>query len=83
MYDKENKEIRRSYTAIAAYGWKTWGDNVPTVKLAVSSFGTGAEQNLTEEEVMQVIEMLQNALAEAKAAKDHESNDTGWEAHPF
>lgn len=76
MYNKENKEIRRDYSAIAAYGWKTWGDNTPTVKLVVSNFGQSGEQNLDEEEVGQVIEMLQNALAEAKAAKDYDPNNT-------
>ena len=75
MYDKENKEIKRNYLAIATYGWKTWGDNIPTVKLIVNSYGQSAEQNLDEEEVGQVIEMLQNALAQAKAAKDYDPND--------
>ena len=83
MYDKENKEIRRDYTAVAAYGWKTWGDNVPTVKLVVGNYSTGGEQNLTEEEVGQVIEMLQNALAEAKAAKDNEHTNYSEDETPF
>ena len=76
MYDKDNKEIKREYLAIATYGWKTWGDNIPTVKLVVNTYGQSAEQNLDEEEVGQVIEMLQNALAQAKAAKDYDPNDT-------
>jgi hypothetical protein len=79
LYNKDNKEIKREYLAIATYGWKTWGDNVPTVKLVVNSYGQSAEQNLTEEEVGQVIEMLQSALAEAKAAKDIDSNsESPW-----
>lgn len=75
MYDKEKQEIRRDYVGIATYGWKTWGDNIPTVKLVVNSYGQSAEQNLDEEEVGQVIEMLQAALAQAKAAKDYDPND--------
>lgn len=79
MYDKENKEIKRDYLAIATYGWKQWGTNIPTVKLVVNSYGSGAEQNLTEEEVGQVIEMLQTALTEAKAAKDIDPNsESPW-----
>ena len=79
MYDKENKEIKRDYLAIATYGWKQWGTNIPTVKLVVNSYGSGTEQNLTEEEVGQVIEMLQTALTEAKAAKDIDPNsESPW-----
>jgi hypothetical protein len=79
LYDKENKEIKRDYLAIASYGWKQWGTNIPTVKLVVNSYGSGAEQNLDEEEVGQVIEMLQTALTEAKAAKDIDPNsESPW-----
>ena len=79
MYNKDNKEIKRDYLAIATYGWKQWGTNIPTVKLVVNSYGSGAEQNLTEEEVGQVIEMLQTALTEAKAAKDIDPNsESPW-----
>jgi len=77
MYDNEHNVIRREYIAIDAHGWKTWGDNIPTVKLVVNGYGNSAEQNLDEEEVGQVIEMLQTALAQAKAAKDYDPNDTG------
>ena len=83
MYNKENKEIRRDYVAIAAYGWKTWGDNVPTVKLVVGNYSTGAEQNLSVEEVGQVIEMLQNALEEAKNAEDHQHINYAEDEMPF
>jgi hypothetical protein len=78
MYNKENKEIRRDYSAIAAYGWKQWGTSEPTVKLVVNSYGQSAEQNLSIEEVGQVIEMLQEALAEALAAKDHDPIENPW-----
>lgn len=83
MYNKENKEIRRDYVGIAAYGWKQWGNNEPTVKLVVNSFGNSAEQNLNIEEVGQVIEMLQGALADALATPDHEVNTAGWDEMPF
>ena len=83
MYDKDNKELKREYSAIAAYGWKTWGDNIPTVKLVVNSYGNSAEQNLTEEEVGQVINILQDALAEAKAAKDMDNTDPWGAEQPF
>ena len=78
MYNKENKEMRRDYVAIAAYGWKQWGTSEPTVKLVVNSYAQSAEQNLNIEEVGQVIEMLQEALAEALAAKDHSPIDDPW-----
>ena len=84
MYNKDNKEIKRDYVAIATYGWKQWGPSEPTVKLVVNSYGQSAEQNLTEEEVGQVIEMLQTALAEALAAEDHHPSDNPWgEEMPF
>jgi hypothetical protein len=78
MYDKDNKEIKREYSAIAAYGWKQWGTSEPTVKLVVNSYGQSVEQNLNIEEVGQVIEMLQTALAEALAAPDHSPSDEPW-----
>ena len=74
MYDKENKEIKRDYLAIATYGWKMWGTNIPTVKIVVNSYGSGTEQNLTEEEVGQVIEMLQTALADAALVRTSPTN---------
>ncbi len=83
MYDKEKQEIRRDYVGIATYGWKTWGTNTPTVKLVVNSYGDSAEQNLSVEEVGQVIEMLQSALAQALATPDHETNTNGWDEMPF
>jgi hypothetical protein len=83
MYDKDNKEIKREYSAIAAYGWKAWGTGTPTVKLVVNSFGQSAEQNLSIEEVGQVIEMLQGALAEALAAKDMGNTDPWGAEQPF
>jgi hypothetical protein len=83
MYNKDNKEIKRDYVAIAAYGYKTWGDNIPTVKLVVNSYGQSAEQNLNVEEVGQVIEMLQTALAEALAAQDHQVSTDGYDEMPF
>ena len=75
MYDKDNKEIKRDYLAIATYGWKAWGDNTPTVKLVVNSYGQSAEQNLSLEEVEQVIEMLQSAAKQAIDTKDYDPND--------
>jgi hypothetical protein len=78
MYDKDNKEIKREYSAIAAYGWKQWGTSEPTVKLVVNSYGQSAEQNLSIEEVGQVIEMLQNALAQALTVEDHSPNGDPW-----
>lgn len=75
--------MRRDYVAVAAYGWKQWGTNEPTVKLVVNSYGQSAEQNLTEEEVGQVIEMLQNALVEATTAQDHDHTDYSEQEYPF
>jgi len=84
MYNKDNKELKRDYVAIAAYGWKQWGTSIPTVKLVVNSYGQSVEQNLNIEEVGQVIEMLQTALAEALAAEDHHLSDNPWgDEHPF
>ncbi len=84
MYSKDNKEIKRDYVAIATYGWKQWGTSEPTVKLVVNGYGHSAEQNLSVEEVGQVIEMLQTALAEALAAPDHSPSDEPWgEEMPF
>jgi len=84
MYNKDNKEIKRDYVAIATYGWKQWGTSIPTVKLVVNSYGQSVEQNLNIEEVGQVIEMLQTALAEALAAEDHHPSDNPWgDEHPF
>ena len=84
MYNKDNKELKRDYVAIAAYGWKQWGTSIPTVKLVVNSYGQSVEQNLNIEEVGQVIEMLQTALAEALAAEDHHPSDNPWgDEHPF
>lgn len=83
MYDKEKQEIRRDYVGIATYGWKTWANNEPTVKLVVNSYGDSAEQNLTIEEAGQVIEMLQAAVAQALATPDHETNNDGWDEMPF
>jgi hypothetical protein len=83
MYDKDNKEIKRDYVAIATYGYKTWGGNIPTVKLVVNSYGQSAEQNLNVEEVGQVIEMLQTALAEALATQDHQVSTDGYDEMPF
>jgi hypothetical protein len=83
MYDKDNKELKREYSAIATYGWKQWGTGAPTVKLVVNSFGQSAEQNLSIEEVGQVIEMLQAALAQALTVEDQQPSDNGWEEMPF
>jgi hypothetical protein len=83
MYNKDNKELKRDYVAIATYGWKQWGTSVPTVKLVVNSYGQSVEQNLSIEEVGQVIEMLQTALAEALAAEDHSPSSEPWDEMPF
>ena len=83
MYDKEKQEIRRDYVGIATHGWKTWGTNTPTVKLVVNSYGDSAEQNLTIEEVGQVIEMLQSAMAQALEAPDNPTGDEAWGEMPF
>jgi hypothetical protein len=83
MYNKDNKGLKRDYVAIAAYGYKTWGDNIPIVKLVVNSYGQSAEQNLNVEEVGQVIEMLQTELAEALAAQDHQVSTDGYDEMPF
>jgi hypothetical protein len=72
------KKIVKEYTAFAANGAKTWGNNEPYISLVTSEDNRWVSLDLTIEEAEQAIVILQEAIQEAKNLPDHffDDNDT-------
>jgi hypothetical protein len=84
MHSEEKNEIQRTYPGLYAFGWKQWGTNEITVKLVVDSGRGHAEGiNLSPEEVEQAINILRNALSQARDKPDNEVVEDPWDETPF
>ena len=82
MYDKENNVIKQEFTAFQGYGWKRWNDNVPMVSITMNDgYGNSSGQSLTIDETLEVIELLKNAIEEAKNTEDNDPSK--WDDTPF
>jgi hypothetical protein len=79
----ENNSIKREYTAFSAHGWRNWQTNEPMISLNVSDGRNEATQFLTLEQAEEVITLIEQSMAEAKALPEHEAKDLWDEETPF
>lgn len=82
----DNNTIKREYTAFSTHPWRNWNDNEPMVSFNVQDGqGNEATQFLTLPQVEEVIVLLENAMAEAKALEEHQPQEpTLWDDNtPF
>jgi hypothetical protein len=78
--------IKREYTAFSYHAWRSWDNNEPMVSFNVQdAHGNEATQFLTLAQAEEVIVLLENAMAEAKALPEHEPQEpTLWDDNtPF
>ena len=82
MYDKENNVIQRDFTAFSGNGWKRWDNNAPMVSFSMNDgYGGSAGHTLTIDETLEVIELLNSLIEEAKNSEDHDLSK--WDETPF
>lgn len=73
--------ITRSQNIFSASGYKNWGNNNPAVEVLVNGYDNSfARLDLTIEEAEQAIEILKDAVEQAKNEPDHEHS---WDDTPF
>ena len=73
MYDKENNRITKEIVSFGGHGWKSWDDNRPTVTLySNDGYGNHVDHFLTIDQTVELIDLLETFIAQAKEAKDNE-----------
>lgn len=67
-----SNSLKAEYEVFSAYGFKTYSDNKPTVSIQLRDGYAGVGGYFNEEEIVQMIDILEKALAEAKETPDHD-----------
>ena len=82
MYDKENNVIKQEFNAFHGQAWKTYNDNTPMISFGMNDgYGGSVGQTLTVEEAVEVIDLLETLIAQAKETPDHDLSK--WDETPF